>query len=200
MDKMEIPIETGIVFRDGGIGRQTAVILHPDRGRITHLAVRMAEDSALSRLVPAGWIRCRLPGGFSLSCTRAELRTVEVFSESEFVPYDGWGLLYLRSYAVPGAAGITRVREKSVLGGLVVRPGARVNSRDGFSGEAQAFVVDPEGYCITHLVLRTGRVWDSRRTAIPFGELDWIPGGAVQVKLSKAQIRALPAGRRLLRQ
>ncbi len=190
---MEIPIETGVVFSDGGIGRQTAVILHPDRGRLSHLVVRMAENAVLPRLVPAGWIRTGLPGRLSLSCTRTELRTMEMFSESEFVPYDGWGLLYLRSYAAAGAEGVTRVREKSVLGGLVIRSGAWVNSRDGFSGEAQAFVVDPEGFLITHLILRAGRAWDSRRFAIPFGQVDWIPGGAFQINLSKAQIRALPA-------
>jgi sporulation protein YlmC with PRC-barrel domain len=118
---------------------------------------------------------------------------MEIFSESEFIPYDVSGTLFMQPYGVPAMAGVTLEHEQIPPGDLAVRRGSRVEARDGYVGEVDEFIVEPERFHITHLVLRKGHLWDPRDITIPVDQIDRIADRTVFLKLGKEQVGSLPA-------
>ncbi len=190
---MDVPINAKVICSDGDCGRSICAILNPVNDGITHVVVREPNLSNLSRLVPVERIQESDPDVIRLSCSKAELEHMEVFSETEFLPYDLSGTMFLQPYTVPAVAGIVLEHEKIPPGELAVRRGSSVEASDGYVGTVDEFIVEPEQYHITHLVLRKGHLWDPRDVTIPVGQIDRIAERTVLLKLSKAQIGALPA-------
>jgi hypothetical protein len=190
---MEVPLDAKIVCADGPGGRSICTVLNPVNDRITHVVVKDEEFSILSRLVPVERILSSNPEEIRLSCTRAELGRMDVFSESEFIPYDLTGTQFMLPYSIPAVAVITLEHEKVPPGELALRRGSSVEARDGYVGTLDEFIVEPEEHYITHLVLRRGHLWDPRDVTIPVRQIDRMEGHTVYLKLSKGEIGALPA-------
>jgi hypothetical protein len=190
---MDVPINAKVVCKDGDCGRSICAVLNPVNDRITHVVVREQSGSILSRLVPVERIQESDPHLIRLSCTRTELEQMEIFSESEFIPNDLSGTMFLQPYAVPAVAGIFLEHEKIPSGELAVRRGSPVEACDGYVGTVDEFIVEPEQYHITHLVLRKGHLWDPRDVMIPVRQIDRITERTVYLKLDKTEIGALPA-------
>ncbi|MCP4347714.1 MAG: hypothetical protein GY795_19600, partial [Desulfobacterales bacterium] len=57
---------------------------------------------------------------------------------------------------------------------LAVRMGTQVRATDGRVGEVNEFVVNPENWQITHMVLREGLPWDKKQVSIPVSEIERI--------------------------
>ena len=74
-----------------------------------------------------------------------------------------------------------------------MRRGARVKAIDGFIGQVNDFIVDPETGYISHMVLREGLPWDKKYITIAIAEIDRIDEKIVFLKLSKKKIKDLPA-------
>jgi sporulation protein YlmC with PRC-barrel domain len=190
---MDIPVDAEVLCTDGRCGRSSAAILNPVNDQITHVAVKEGGASILTRLVPVERILSSNPGTIRLSCTGAEFTKMEIFSESEFIPYDVSGTLFMQPYGVPAMAGVTLEHEQIPPGELAVRRGSRVEARDGYVGEVDEFIVEPERFHITHLVLRKGHLWDPRDITIPVDQIDRIADRTVFLKLGKEQVGSLPA-------
>jgi sporulation protein YlmC with PRC-barrel domain len=190
---MDVPINAKVICQDGDCGRSLCAVLNPLNNGITHVVVREPGGSIISRLVPIERIGESDPDLIRLSCTRAELEQMEIFSESEFIPYDLSGTMFLQPYAAPAVAGVLLEHEKIPPGELAVRRGSPVEASDGYVGTVDEFIVEPEKYHITHLVLRKGHLWDPRDVTIPVRQIDRIAERTVYLKLNKAQIGALPA-------
>jgi sporulation protein YlmC with PRC-barrel domain len=190
---MDVPVNAEVICSDGRCGRSTAVVLNPVNDRITHVAVEEGGDSILTRLVPVERILSADPETIRLSCTGAELHRMEVFSEAEFIPYNLSGTLFMQPYGIPAIPGVTLEHEKIPTGELAVRRGSRVEARDGYVGDVDEFIVEPEHFHITHLVLRKGHLWDPRDVTIPVDRIERIEEGTVHLKLSKEEVGGLPA-------
>ena len=190
---MNVPVDAKALCIGGECGRVMAAILNPVDDSLTHVVVREPEPSLFSRLVPIQTVLSGDSESIRLGCTREELGRMEVFSKTEFIPYDLSGTLFLQPYAVPLAAGIELEHEKIPAGELAVRRGFPVEARDGRIGTVDEFIVEPAGFRITHLVLRKGHLWDPRDVAIPVSRIDRISERTVYLAAGKSEIEALPA-------
>jgi hypothetical protein len=189
---MEVPINAKVICPDGDGGCAIGIVVNPINDRITHVVVQEENIATLSRLVPVERIRESNADVIRLECTRAELGKMEIFSESEFIPYDLSGSMFLQPYAVSAVGGSVLEHEKIPPGELAVRRGSPVEACDGYVGTVDEFIVEPVQYAITHLVLRSGHLWDPRDVTIPVRQIDRIAERTVYLKLDKAQIGALP--------
>jgi sporulation protein YlmC with PRC-barrel domain len=190
---MDVPLDAKVICTDGSGGWSICSVLNPVSDRITHVVVKDEAYSILSRLVPVERILSSNPQEIRLSCTKAELAMMDVFSESEFIPYNLSGTQFMLPYSIPVVAGITLEHEKVPSGELALRRGSSVEARDGYVGTLDEFIVEPVEYRITHLVLRKGHLWDPRDVTIPVRQIDRIAGHTIYLKASKAEIGALPA-------
>jgi hypothetical protein len=195
---MEVAIGVDVECADGPCGRSQYVILDPANATITHVVVRETAAIAETRLVPLTYVSGSTPELIRLTCTRAELQALPLFSEFESTPVEGPYLTYSPSefWMGPLTAYWPTVRPKELQhvpkGELSIRRGAPVQANDGHVGSVNEFVVQPGSGHITHLVLREGHLWGRHDVVIPASAIDRIEQEAVFLKISKERVGALP--------
>ena len=65
---------------------------------------------------------------------------------------------------------------------------------DGEIGQVEGFVVDPDGYRVTHVLLQEGHLWGRKEVAIPISAVTGVDAG-IRVNLTKEQVGELPPAR-----
>ena len=77
-------------------------------------------------------------------------------------------------------------------GELAVHRGTRVEATDGYIGNVDEFVVNPENGHITYLVMREGHLWGKRDVVVPLSALGETREDTVFLNLAKHEIESLP--------
>ncbi len=187
------------------VGRVTWVVVDPVAQALTHLVVEPA-GGGLGRLVPLPMVVDPGPP-VRLGCTADGLLELEEAEESHFFPGDptggfggdqvlAWPYLGLAVAGGLGPAGTGAVApvvyDRVPAGEVEVRRGDRVRASDGEVGSVQGLVVDPADHRITHVLLREGHLWGRKQVAIPVAAVSGRAGDAIEVALSREEIRDLP--------
>ncbi|MEZ4527057.1 MAG: hypothetical protein R2941_14160 [Desulfobacterales bacterium] len=193
------PMNADVHCTDGRFGRSTHIILNPATANVTHVVVKDKETPNSERLLPTRWIKDKTPELILVSRTKAEVRTLELFRQTDFVrrefrQYSGDPrVILLWPYVIPAKKiffeEIGPVPPKE----LAIRRGAPVKAADGRIGQVDEFLVCPDTCHVTHLVLREGLPWDRKLITIPISEIDRVEQKSVYLKLNKQEVRALPA-------
>lgn len=188
---MDIPLNVVVECTDGEAGRSLCVIVDPIKDLITHLVVREKGPADVEHVVPVGKIVETTPKRIRLSCAVADLKRMPHFYETQFIPYQGGGRFGWPYYPL-GVGGYHVGRTNIPLHELVICRGDRVTATDGAVGRVDEFLVDPATDGITHLVMREGHLWGQRDVTIPVAQIERIESAEVFLKLSKAEVAALP--------
>ena len=190
-----IPIHAQVECTDGSAGKSTAVIINPVTRTLTHFAVEDHESLVpTARLVPVELVSETTPDKIHLTCTRAELNDLDVFSETRYIQNEDATLEYVEPYMTPLDVHYLAVETESVPPGeLAVHRGTTVEASDGYIGTVGEFLVDPDTSHITHMVLQKGHAWGKKEMTIPVAAIDRVDGVTVYLKLSKAELAALPS-------
>jgi sporulation protein YlmC with PRC-barrel domain len=202
---MDISINAKVFCVDGECGTTVRVIINPIKKEITHIVVREKGIAGLEQLVPLDEILESTPNEVRLRCTRNEFILLDSFSEYEYIPGDDTFLnfeqhhYYMHPYLQPDfeddfeyAPHYEKI-ERIPHGELGIRRGAKVQALDGYIGRVDEFIVSPEDYHISHLVLREGHLWGGKLVTIPVSEIDHVEEDQVFLKLDKEVIEKLPS-------
>jgi sporulation protein YlmC with PRC-barrel domain len=193
---MNIAANASVYCLDGYFGRSTYIILNPITKQVTHLVVQEDVVTFPERLVPIDLVANTTPDRIDLICTRSELRYMENFTRTEFLPSDLPDHQFDTHLMWPFL--VSKIEMKAVevesipSGELAVRRNAKVEAPDGFVGHVDEYIVDAQGERITHLVVRTGHLWERRRVDVPVSKIDHIEKNVVYLKLDKHEIEQLP--------
>lgn len=192
---INIPIHAQVECTDGSAGKSTAVIINPVTRTLTHFAVQDHESLIpTTRLVPVQLVSESTPDKIHLTCTRAELSELELFSETHYIQNEDATIEYLEPYLTPLDVHYLAVETEHVPPGeLAVHRGTTVEAADGTIGTVGEFLIDPESGHITHLVLQKGHAWGKKEMTVPVGAIDQVDGSTVTLKLSKAELADLPS-------
>ena len=192
---INIPIHAQVECTDGSAGKSTAVIINPVTRTLTHFAVQDHESLIpTARLVPVELVSETTPDKIHLTCTRAELSELELFSETRYIQNEDATIEYLEPYLTPLDVHYLAVETEHVPPGeLAVHRGTIVEAADGYIGTVGEFLIDPESGHITHLVLQKGHAWGKKEMTVPVGAIDQIDGTTDTLKLSKAELADLPS-------
>ena len=199
----DVPLKANVECTDGPCGESGIVIVNPETRQVTHFVV---QDKSLpdrdQRLVPVDQIAETSRDRLRLSCTKAELASMDHFIETHYGPTQqepdiDWPVDdTVRSVprATLTSSGYARKRAEHIPPGeLAVRQGTKVAARDGAAGHVDELVVNPETGHISHLVLQEGHLWAKKEIAIPVSAIDYLLEDTVYLKLDKREIDALPA-------
>jgi uncharacterized protein YrrD len=195
---MEIPLHADVICADGACGECTHVIVDPRTNTVTHLVVEDRGLPAVGRLIPVDAVIETHPDRILLRTTQADLAAAKSFVRDEFIPgagpfqtYPAEGYMTWPATApeVPLAVEIPQ----NPPGTLAVERGARVEASDGEVGKVIDLLIDPASDRITHLVMRSGNLFDKKDITIPISEIGQITEQVVYLKLSKQQIAQLPS-------
>lgn len=194
---MDIAANASVYCLDGYFGHSTYIILNPITKQITHLVVQEDAVASPERLVHIDLVANATPDQIDLICTRSELTLMEHFIRTEFIPSNLPDYPFDTHLMWPYL--MSKIEMKAVdsesipAGELAVRRNAGVEARDGFVGHVDEYIVDGQGKRITHLVIRTGHLWERRRVDIPVSQIDHIEEDVIYLKLDKYEIEQLPA-------
>jgi hypothetical protein len=201
---MEIPINADVICKEGSCGRSTYIVLDPIKDTVTHFVVEDTSLPNIEYLVPIQKIEASNHEKIYLKCRRTELENMEPFIETDFIranseeyflPFD---YPYTRPLMVWPYVGLSEDVMISRLvhvppSELAVRRGASVRASDGYVGEVDEFIVNPDNGHITHLILRKGHLWAEKDVTIPVSQIDRLDENDVYLKLNKSEVAALPA-------
>jgi len=210
---MQLSFGKPVRCQDGSFGDLADVVVDPSTMRLTHLITRPPSD-AEPRLVPieladtAGdtsevRLRCTLAATEELATVREYryLRSTDVPSDDAewdmgvehvlAVPYDGIGLVDYEGVDASLNVSYDRVPK----GSAELRRASSIVTADGrYLGGLEGFRLDDGGQ-ITEVVLDEGHLWRRRRVTIPVGAVQDVETDALTVRLSEAEVKALPSER-----
>lgn len=197
----EIPLSASVRCTDGPGGESAAVIVDPKTLQITHVVVKQQTGAKAQYLVHAARVQEVTPDSIQLDCTVKELTAMDRFVYTEYQEYEiprYAGLDAAQLHYVPQTERVAVERERIPFGQLAVRPGAPVKATDGKVGELGELLSDAETGEITHVVLREGHVWGSRKVLLPLALVDSVIDGAIELTVDQqtiARLLAIPAKR-----
>jgi len=200
--KMDISINAKVYCQDKMCGHTQAVILEPTSEVITHVVVRESKAPHTQRLVPVKMIDASLADSLHISCDLEEFENLPSFVDMEYIQaniphysqaYD-YDMSYFRPVVVPEKK-MVPLKHYHIPGHeLAVDQGMPVFSADGFViGKVDEFLVDQDGWHLTHLVLREGHLWGQRDIVIPAEVIDKVKESKLRLKLRKDKIEELPS-------
>jgi sporulation protein YlmC with PRC-barrel domain len=201
---MDIPLNVDVRCADGPGGRSSTIILNPISMEITHVVVK---DNQEEYLVPVDLIAESTPTHIQLRCLVDELVALERFvrmqflgqeeidlegdlrrtateSDANYWPYNSLEDGYVEMYGMA---------EQIPHHELAIHRGSHVEATNGHIGQVDEFIVNPTNNHITHLVLRRGHLWGKKDITISVKEIDHIEQDIVLLKLTKDEVKALPA-------
>jgi hypothetical protein len=79
-------------------------------------------------------------------------------------------------------------------GEAAVRGGEHVHTTDGDIGQIQGLVIDSGSHQVTHVLLEEGHVFGRKIVAIPVGAVTGAGQNAIQLSITKQQVKDLPSG------
>lgn len=203
---MDIPLNANVYSTEHSVGRSICLLVNPFNKTITHFVLERHALFGYQQLVPVTLIKVTTADMILLNCTTAELADLDPFVKSEFIDFRGTssdfgagmvGAMVAWPYLIdrnPASAMINI--EQIPADELGIHRGAHVDATDGYVGQVDEFVVNPENFHITHLVLRAGPLWGQKDVRIPVSALLRIEGDGVYLKLDKAAVNGLPHVRR----
>ena len=196
---MKYPFSAYVHCTDGRFGRSTHIIINSRTEKVSHVVVKSDRSPRNKYLVPARWIKETTPELILLARTKKEVRNLDLFEQTEHTQQK------IRQFAAdpkitelwPQMVEIKKViserrRQVSALQ-TVLSTGTRVRARDGRIGQVDEFLLNPETWQITHLVIREGLPWDKKQVSIPIEAIEHFDEDVIQLKLSKKEVKALPA-------
>jgi len=197
---VEIPLSAEVLCEGSSCGSSVAIVMNPVTEQVTHVVVKEKHAPHSQLLVPIDSVVETTPKRIELRCSPAELAKMDPFIETEYIkaemPYYGTdAVVYNWAFVVPqmDTRMVSVEHERIPPGELTIRRGTPVRGTDGHLGKVDEFLVDPTDSHITHLVLREGHLWGQRDVSIPVSEVDRIHEDAVQLRLSKQEVEALPS-------
>jgi hypothetical protein len=173
---MDVPIGAQVYCENQLWGRSTQVILNRLTNQVTHIVVEREGLQSAGRKLPIEWLEASTPSRLVLSCSRAEL------VHSEYVQGE---------FTSTGPAKTESGQTGSALAELSVRQGAWVEAWDRYAGLVDEFLMDPNTFDVTHVVLREIHLWGNRRVVVPVSAIWCIEEGKVRLKLDIDNIDGL---------
>lgn len=200
-------IGSEVACGDDVCGKLQRVIVEPIDRVLTHLVVEPKHGRGDGRLVPVGLVDVPLTqqlqddGEIQLTCTFADFEALDPAQETMLATGgDSWRLSggvgigqggLGNAPSIPTGSGLV-TSDRVPTGEVEIFGGEQVEAVDGSIGRIDGVAVDRLDQHVTHVLLGKGHLWGHKTVAIPIGAIANVEEG-VQVRLTKAEVRDLPA-------
>lgn len=189
---IDVPLNANVMCTNGEGGHSVAAIVDPVKKQVTHVVVREKGLVGNERLVAVEMIQETKENTIYLRYSVAELKDLPPFVVAEYIPFQDPGLYSWPYFAPMGEPGGYVEHEAIPFAELAIRRGSRVAASDGAVGRVDEFLVNRSSDGISHLIMREGHLWGQRDVTIPVAQIERIEDGDVFLKLTKAEVAALP--------
>jgi len=201
---MEIPLQAQVECTDGVCGLSVYVLIDPVSDQVVHVVVKETITN-MEYIVPVDVISATIADTIRLSCSKAELEKMPLFTQTEFVQEkvldyagymggtSGMGPYFYMPYVTSEVrVPLSKEHKQIPPGELAIHRGTRIEATDGYVGKVDEFVVNPENGHITYLVMREGHLWGDKNVIIPVSAMEDNGDDTVFLNIDKHQIESLP--------
>jgi hypothetical protein len=191
---MDIWLNSMVHCLDGLGGRATHLILNPSTRKVSYVVVAEKKAPHTERLVPINRVTATTPELILLDYTRARLAQLDRFVETAFIRletpdrYSAGYPLIAPAYEFKPKKTVSFEVEHIPPDELAIRHDARIEAGDGPVGLLDAFQIEPIDGQITHLVLRTGPIWEQRTVTVPVVEIQRFEERTIYLTLSRSEL------------
>lgn len=202
---MELPLGAQVECTDGIYGRSEYVLIDPVTDQVTYLIVKQDSSPYTEYMAPIDIVIETIADMIRLRCSKMELEKMSPFIQTQFVQekvldyagyrggMSGMGSYYYMPYVTSEIRMPVLAEYQQVPPGeLAIHRGTRVEATDGYVGNVDEFVVNPENGRITYLIMREGHLWGQKDVLIPLSALGDTREDTVFLKIDKSQIELLP--------
>jgi hypothetical protein len=191
-----------VTAHDGDAGKVDAFIVDPVARAVTHLVLN-DEGASPRRLAPMAVVIAVGPDSVEVDATREELRALPSFDEPDYkTPEEPSqfgdleldpGFYFLEPYATPVDGWLLADHERIPPDEVAIRRGSEVAAVDGTSvGRVDEFLVDPTDGQVTHVVVRSGHLFNKRDIVVPVRQAGRFADDRIQLELTVDELDALP--------
>jgi hypothetical protein len=173
---------------------------------VTHLVVDVGGLLGAPVLVTRDYVASADHERIVLRCTRDELKVMDPFEQTMFIPPEGQSdlarpdrLPYQTLYpaqgtligplAVPPNVAPPAVEERVPAGGIVVDKESTVEATDGEVGHVDEVISDPTTGALSYLVVRTGMLWAEKKLQVPASAIAEVDAGTVRLSVARDQLK-----------
>ena len=182
------------------------VLINPILDRVTHIVVKEDLPPNTMFVVSVYFVVETIADTIRLRCSKAELEKMDLFVKTRYIKKKvpemvmglggqgyGVGSSFYMPYVLPEQTVLVPEKHLQIpLGELAVQRGTRVEATDGYVGNVDEFVVNPENYQISHLIMREGHLWGKKDIIFPVSAMGEARQDTLFLKLDKHQIESLP--------
>ena len=201
---MGIPLQAQVECTDGICGLSVCVLIDSVSDQVVHVVVKETITN-MEYIVPVDVISATIADTIRLSCSKAELEKMPLFTQTEFVQEkvldyagymggtSGMGPYFYMPYVTSEVRVPISTEHKQIPPGeMAIHRGTRIEATDGYVGKVDEFVVNPENGHITYLVMREGHLWGDKNVIIPVSAMEDNGDDTVFLNIDKHQIESLP--------
>lgn len=195
---IDLPTKALVHCSDGVAGRSIYIVGSPSSTEITHLVVQSNHPPFHEYLMPIEQIKDVTGDHIRLKCTRDALNKMEPFKYEEYIRTELPG--YMCWTDVPAIPGFTTeavttfipVEHRNIpQDELALRRDAIVKATDGYVGQVDKLLINPNNMQVTHLVLVVRHIFDASEIIIPVSQIDHINEGTIYLKLDRQAVKKL---------
>jgi len=195
--ELDLPMKALVYTGAGTCGESVCVVLNPATDRVTDLVVELTKPSGCEVMVPLDHVIEVTEDSIRLDLPCDEIRKLPEFRRTDFYEVElpaefVGGPFVMWPYVVPERHEMPMETEMVPANELAIHRGAEVIASDGPVGRIDEFMIDLKSERVTHLVMREGHLWGQRDVVIPVSAIKRMDDDEVELKLSKAEIEALP--------
>ena len=202
---MEIPLQAQVECTDGVCGRSVYILINPLVEQVTHLVVKDDSFPNTEYIVPLNVISETIADTIRLNCSKAELKQMKPFVQTEFVKdkvleYAGYrggisgvgSYFYLPYVTSEISVPVTTEQQQIPPSELAVHRGTRVDATDGYVGKVDEFIINPDNGHIIYLVMREGHLWGQKDVIIPISAMEDTGDDTLFLNIDKHKMESLP--------
>jgi hypothetical protein len=209
---LTLRLRAPVACSDGAAARLGDIVVEPRAGRVTHLVIFPVHEETSGRMVPFSLAGEQDGEGVSIACTGGDLVALETVTEFAFfnageVPRGdaSWDVGVQEDLLLPmsgedaglygvSAAGPTGVSyDRIPKGEAELQHSSPVRSADGHElGHLDGVLVGSDG-SLTHILLGRGHLWRRRETTIPVALVVAWRTDAVDLRIARDEVDAMPA-------
>jgi sporulation protein YlmC with PRC-barrel domain len=195
---IDLPTEAEVQCSDGIVGLSTYIIGNPIDHQLMYLVVQCNLPPFREYLVPIEHVEETTPNLIKLKCTQEEFQQMELFKYDEFIPtkmpsHLSWPYCVPIPGSVLEESAFIHVEHRNIpWDEQAVRRGAGVEATDGFIGQVDELLINPNNMQVTHLVLREWHILKQREITIPVSQIDHVDEDTIYLKLDRRSVEELP--------
>ncbi|MGL1890304.1 MAG: PRC-barrel domain-containing protein [Spirochaetaceae bacterium] len=204
---MKIPLKAKVICKDGEFGSIKELLIDPIKESVTHVVIDNKHNN-LQVIIPLDIIDYTSDDVITIEKTADQLNKFPPFIIQEFISVPSsdsefiyWGVDPAMShsytmfpYVIHDGKPVIEMRKEDMpIGEIKLKKGMCVKDNNGKKlGHIDELIVDADGEFISHIVMRTGHLFDKKEVSVPNIHISSFDHDCIRLSIHEDDVENLP--------